>query len=114
MKSYYLIFTLLIFVYSCKSDYTEDENANYAYDLNLEVKTIFNDSIGWGYQIYQNGDIYINQPHIPTIQGYKGFENEKSARKIGEYVMNKIENNIIPPTITHEELDSILNSINLF
>lgn len=108
MKSYYLIFTLIILIYSCKSDFTEEKQTNNENELSLEVKTIYNDSIGWGYQIYLNGNLYINQPHIPAIQGYKGFENKESASKIGEYVSSKIENNIMPPTITPDELDSLL------
>lgn len=108
MRGYSLIFVLIIAVYSCKSDFKEKENNNNENKFNLEVKTIYNDSLGWGYQIYQNGDLYINQPHIPAVQGYKGFESEGSARKIGEYISWKIENNIIPPTITPAEIDSLL------
>lgn len=62
---------------------------------------------GWGYRIMLNGELYINQPHIPAIQGNKGFSNPVFAKKTADYAILKIEQGIIPPTLTVEELDSL-------
>ena len=62
---------------------------------------------GWGYRIMLNGELYINQPHIPAIQGNKGFSNPVFAKKTADYAISKIEQGIIPPTLTVEELDSL-------
>ena len=115
MKAIYIFTFISIILYSCHSktfDNVEDTisitDERDTTLLKLEIKTIFNDTIGWGYQIYQNGNLYINQPHIPAIQGYQGFENENIARKVGKYICWKIEKGIIPPTISPEELDSLM------
>jgi hypothetical protein len=74
---------------------------------NFTYKTIFSPDIGWGYQILNNGAIYINQPHIPAISGVKGFDNESDAITTAELMIYKLKNGIFPPTISLEELDSL-------
>lgn len=61
----------------------------------------------FGYDIFVDGKMYIHQPHIPAIPGNKGFENKEDAKKVAEFIINKIENNIIPPTTSKAELDSL-------
>jgi hypothetical protein len=71
------------------------------------LEATFSPEFGWGYQILNNGKLYINQPHIPSIQGNIGFDSKDNAIKTGEYIINKLENNIFPPTVSPEELDSL-------
>ncbi|MBD3635914.1 MAG: DUF4907 domain-containing protein [Crocinitomicaceae bacterium] len=71
------------------------------------VTAIYTDSIGWGYQILNNEQPFINQPHIPAISGVKGFASEDDAIKTGNFAIYKIENGVFPPTISEEELDSL-------
>lgn len=75
-------------------------------DVTVEVKT-FNDSIGWGYDVFINKSQYVHQPHIPAVSGNRGFNTEANAKKTGEFVAYKIKNNIMPPSVTPEELDSL-------
>jgi len=74
-------------------------------DFGLEV--IFSPEFGWGYQIFNNGNLFINQPHIPSIQGNNGFKDKGKAIKTAEYIIFKLEHNLFPPTISPEELDSL-------
>lgn len=62
---------------------------------------------GWGYQILQDGKLAIDQKHIPVIQGYKGFSTKVNAEKTANYIVDKLERGIFPPTLTIEELDSL-------
>ena len=62
---------------------------------------------GWGYNILIDGQPYIHQPNIPAVMGNAGFSSEEKARKAGEFIIYKIKNNVIPPAVTPEELDSI-------
>jgi len=62
---------------------------------------------GWGYRVMLNGELYINQPHVPAVQGNKGFSNPVFARMTGDFVITKIQAGFSPPTITVEELDSL-------
>jgi len=66
-----------------------------------------NGSRGWGYDILKNGEPIIHQPHIPAIMGNNGFSSEEKALVAGEFVIKKIKNNILPPRVTPEELDSL-------
>ncbi len=69
--------------------------------------TEVNGNRGWGYDILADGAIYIHQPNVPAIMGNNGFSSEENARKAGEFVIGKIRNNIVPPSVTPEELDSL-------
>lgn len=65
-----------------------------------------NGSGGWGYDILINGKLYIHQPIIPGVQGNRVFSSEEKAREAGELVVLKIRNNILPPSVSVEELDN--------
>lgn len=73
----------------------------------INIKTINTENLGWGYDIYIHGDLFIHQPHIPAINGTRGFETEEKARKAGEFVSFKLQNNISPPSVSRNELDSL-------
>ena len=76
-------------------------------DNNYTSETFFTEGQGWGYSILLNGDQYINQPHIPAVSGVKGFESEGKAKITAEFAIYKMQNGIVPPTISREELDSL-------
>lgn len=63
--------------------------------------------IGWGYKIFEYGKLFINQPHIPAVQGNKGFSSQEDAMKTAEFAISKMQNGIVPPTISTQELDSL-------
>jgi hypothetical protein len=63
--------------------------------------------IGWGYKIFEYGKLFINQPHMPAVQGNKGFSSLEDANKTAEFAISKMQNGIIPPTISTQELDSL-------
>jgi hypothetical protein len=62
---------------------------------------------GFGYDLIADGKPMIHQPHIPAISGLKGFASKADAEKAGMLMKYKIENGIMPPTISMEELDSL-------
>ncbi len=64
-------------------------------------------SRGWGYDIMVNGNVFIHQPNVPALMGNNGFSSEENAREAGEFVIQKIRNNILPPSVSPEELDSL-------
>lgn len=62
----------------------------------------------YGYQIFDaTGKMTINQPTIPAIQGNKGFQTEIDAKTAAEFVIQKIDKGIFPPTFSVTELDSL-------
>ena len=80
---------------------------------NGEIKNRFSYKIftvegnGFGYNIYDENRIIIRQPTIPGLPGNKGFCTKSDAIKIAQLVVYKIENYIIPPSISRKELDSL-------
>lgn len=80
---------------------------------NIETQVFKVDSIegngtrGWGYNILIDGRLYIHQPNIPAVMGNAGFSSEEKAAKAGSFIVYKIKNNILPPSVTPEELDSL-------
>lgn len=67
----------------------------------------FKENLGWGYQIFDGSKLILNQDHIPAIQGNVGFPSKEAAEKTAEYIIMKLENDIFPPTLTVNELDSL-------
>jgi hypothetical protein len=62
---------------------------------------------GFGYAIFMDTKLYVRQPHIPAIQGNRGFASEEDAAKTARLVSHKIKNGIIPPGVSTGELDSL-------
>lgn len=62
---------------------------------------------GFGYNILIDGKMYVHQPHIPAVAGNKGFTSLGAANRAAAFVAYKIKNNIMPPSITEAELDSV-------
>ena len=62
---------------------------------------------GYGYRILIFDALYVSQPHIPAINGNRGFKTKEQATKAAEFVIYKIRNNIMPPSLSVEELDSL-------
>ncbi|MEO5571053.1 MAG: DUF4907 domain-containing protein [Bacteroidia bacterium] len=79
----------------------------------LDIKVFSNDTIknsqekGFGYDIYMYRSLYVHQPNIPAISGNRGFDTEAQARKTAEFIVYKIKNNIMPPAVSPQELDSL-------
>jgi hypothetical protein len=62
---------------------------------------------GWGYKIYVDQKIIIDQGHIPAISDVLTFFNQEQAEKTGKLVLKKIKDGIFPPSISITELDSL-------
>ncbi len=83
-------------------------------DAKIDIQVFNNDTIkqtpkltGFGYNILIYDAVYNHQPHIPAINGMRGFHTKEQARKAAELVVYKIKNNIMPPSLSPKELDSL-------
>jgi hypothetical protein len=88
--------------------------ANPYKDAKIEVRVFNNDTVkndpkltGFGYDILIYDAVYNHQPHIPAINGMRGFHKKEQAQKAAELVVYKIRNNIMPPSLSPQELDSL-------
>ena len=62
---------------------------------------------GYGYEIYKDGTMLINQKHIPSIPGVRGFDTKEKATIAADYILQQVEKGNFPPTVNREILDSL-------
>lgn len=62
---------------------------------------------GFGYNILVDGTIFIHQTSIPAIPGNNAFETKEKAEQIANLMIYKLKNNIMPPSVSKHELDSL-------
>ena len=74
---------------------------------NLSLKITNSEYTGFGFEILQGTSPLIIQPHIPAIQGIKGFKTKEQASIIGNYMIYKINHGVMPPSISVQDLDSL-------
>ena len=111
-KIFYFFFLLPLGINSCDNHVKVEPGKQQVSDLKIHI--FLNDTIktktgeqGYGYDVLKNGTVYIHQPIIPAVAGNQGFSSESHAQKTAEFVVYKIAHNIIPPSVSYEELDSL-------
>lgn len=73
----------------------------------VSFKVFQNADSTWGYDIIKNEKKLIHQPHIPTVQGRVGFKTGQDAGAVANLVTYKVKNNIMPPSVSVAEMDSL-------
>ncbi len=76
-------------------------------NLGLSIYKNEGEAGGYGYDIADGDKKIIHQPHIPAVSGTKGFLTYSDAEKAGKLMMYKIQQGIMPPTVSISELDSL-------
>lgn len=66
-----------------------------------------NPKSGFGYNILVDGSIFIHQATIPSLPGNNAFSTKEKAELVANLVSHKLKNNIMPPSVTKAELDSL-------
>jgi len=61
----------------------------------------------YGYDILMYGRPLVHQPNIPGLPGNEGFATREKAQKVADFVVKKIKNNEMPPTVTAEDLNKM-------
>jgi hypothetical protein len=116
MRSILLKICLLLLISAC-SEKPRQENKNTQTDIplaggkasNYTIEIIAGQAGSFGYDIKRDGKLLIHQPHIPGIAGVRGFESEQQAQAAAKLMVSKMERNIMPPTISEHEIDSIVH-----
>ncbi len=109
----YIVVAMCIFTISCAQQKSSLATKATAFD-SVRIFVFGNDtsknsilSSGFGYDIYVHGQLYIHQPGIPAISANKGFQTVNAAQKTADLVASKIRKNILPPSLSIPELDSL-------
>jgi len=106
-KNFILLLTLFIgLTISCNKK-TEKKTQINKYDgARIWYEVVEVDS-GWGYKIYKEDKVFINQPFVPAVNGKHYFKNKKDATLTAQLVIDKMAKKTGLPSVTLQELDSI-------
>jgi hypothetical protein len=73
----------------------------------INIKIIPSANNTYGYDIVVYGRPLVHQPNIPGLPGNEGFTTKERSKTVAEFVVTKIRNNAIPPTVTIEDLNKL-------
>jgi hypothetical protein len=73
----------------------------------ITIKIIPSAKKTYGYDILLYGKPLVHQPNIPGLPGNAGFTTKERAQTVAEFVVKKIRNNVMPPTVTSENLNEM-------
>ena len=88
-----------------KKEVKEQKNP-YA-NAEIAIKIIPSANNTFGYDILLYGRPLVHQPNIPGLPGNEGFTTKERAQTVAEFVVKKIRNNEMPPTVTIEDLNAM-------
>ena len=84
----------------------KQQNNPYA-NADINTKIIPSANNTFGYDILLYGRPLVHQPTIPGLPGNEGFTTKERAQTVAEFVVKKIRNNEMPPTVTIEDLNNM-------
>jgi hypothetical protein len=73
----------------------------------ISIKIIPSVRKTFGYDILLYGRPLVHQPNIPGLPGNDGFTTRERAKRVAEFVVKKIRNNEMPPTVTIGDLNKM-------
>lgn len=92
---------------SRKENILQKEKCNPYEKAKITIRIIPSVNKTFGYEIAVNGKTLVRQPNIPALPGNDGFTTKGRAQKVADFVVKKIRNNEMPPTVTVEDLNSM-------
>jgi hypothetical protein len=84
----------------------QDQPNPYA-DADISIKVIPSVNKTYGYDILLYKRPFVHQPNIPGLPGNEGFTTNERAKTVAEFVVKKIRNNEMPPTVSIEDLNKM-------
>jgi hypothetical protein len=84
----------------------KQKNNPYA-NAEITIKIIPSVKKTFGYDILLHGRPLIHQPNIPGLPGNEGFTTKERAKKVAKFVVRKVRNNEMPPTVTIDDLNKM-------
>jgi hypothetical protein len=76
-------------------------------DIKYTYKIVPSMQNTWGYNIFKNKKLLIQQNTIPGIPGFMGFKNKIDAEKVAGLVIEKLKKGEMPPSVNENELKKL-------
>jgi hypothetical protein len=110
-----LLVTILLMLVSCAGKQKKEEQRipqliEDKQDAGYSIEILPGAENSFGYTIRKEGKPLIHQPHIPGRPGIRGFNNEQQARAAATLMIQKMKQNIMPPTLSEREIDSLISA----
>ena len=107
-----LIIFFLLFATACLHAQTAPKAVNskkisLSHNKNFTYKIIDAPDYTFGYKIYADNQLMIQQASIPGMPGNEGFKTKEKAARVAKLVIAKIKKGKMPPTVTEEEMKKI-------
>ncbi|MGB0932875.1 MAG: DUF4907 domain-containing protein [Lishizhenia sp.] len=103
----WLSFFVLFTIFSCefeKVSTPQEKQKSLETKRSYTFQTFETTDFGWGYCIFKGEKKILNQPHIPAVQGNRGFQSQEDAKKVAKLVVKKINQGNFPPTVSEQEM----------
>ena len=84
----------------------KQQKTRYA-NIEITIKIIPSANKTFGYDILLYGRPLVHQSNIPGLPGNEGFTTKERAQTVAEFVVKKIRNNEMPPTVTIEDMTNM-------
>ncbi|MGA3086231.1 MAG: DUF4907 domain-containing protein [Thermodesulfobacteriota bacterium] len=114
----FLAVLLIIFIVVChtgtslfadeaagKKEVKEQTNPYANAEITIKIIPSANNTFGYDILLYKRP--LVHQPNIPGLPGNDGFTTRERAQTVAEFVVKKIRNNEMPPTVTIEDLNTM-------
>lgn len=88
-----------------KKEIIQQKNPYENAEITIKIIPVANKT--FGYDILLQGNPLVHQPNIPGLPGNEGFTTRERAKKVAEFVVKKIRNNEMPPTVKIEDLNKM-------
>ena len=83
----------------------QQENPYAKAEITIQIIPSANNTFGYDILLYKR--TLVHQPNIPVLPGNEGFSTKEKAQTVAEFVVKKIRNNEMPPTVTMEDLNTL-------
>ena len=109
----FLAVLFMLFIFACppgisiSADEAVRQQKNPYANAEITIKIIPSANNTFGYDILLYGRPLVHQPNIPGLPGNEGFTTKERAQTVAEFVVKKIRNNEMPPTVTIEDLNNM-------
>jgi hypothetical protein len=112
-----MVVLLMLFIVACQTGTTlskdipatleEKQKENPYTNAEITTKIIPSANNTFGYDILLYGRPLVHQPNIPGLPGNEGFTTQERAQTVADFVVKKIRNNEMPPTVNMEDLTTM-------
>jgi hypothetical protein len=88
-----------------KKEVKEQKNPYANAEINTKIIPSANNTFGYEILLYRKP--LVHQPNIPGLPGNEGFTTKERAQTVAEFVVKKIRNNEMPPTVSIDDLNKM-------